>query len=197
MIVEGEFRFQGPRAVVWDLLQDPTVLVKALPGARTLDRTGDDRFQGVMAVSLGPVSAGEFTVSVALSEKQPPATFSMEIEGKSSVGFARGNARVALSEAEGGATLMRYRADLQIGGKIAGVGQRVIDSAARLMTRQGLEALNQELVSRLAAGAGVAVEQASQPRAATGGTSRIRPAHWVAGVLLLLVAMFFTCGVMP
>ncbi len=194
MIIEGEFRFQGPRHLVWDLLQDPAVLVKALPGARELDRAGDDRFQGVMDVAVGPVNAGRFTVSVALSEKQPPATFATAVEATSSIGFARGHARVELSEAEGGATLMRYRADLQIGGKIAGVGQRVMDSAARLMTRQGLEALNRELVSRLAAGT-AAAGQASQAPGAAGVASRIRPLHWVAGVLLLLAAMFFTCGV--
>lgn len=191
MIVEGEFTFQGPRETVWDLLHDPAVLAKALPGARELIRAGDDKFQGVMVVGVGPVTAGEFSVTVALADQTRPERFSMQVEGKGAIGFARGSARVELTDppgagaGAGGGTLMRYRADLQIGGKIAGVGQRVIDSAARTITRQGLEALNREMESRLV-GSGAA---------ANVGPRRVRVGHWVAGALVLLAALLFTCGV--
>lgn len=189
MIVEGEFTFQGPRETVWDLLHDPAVLAKVLPGARQLLRTGEDKFQGVMVVGVGPVTAGEFSVMVALGDQTRPERFSMQVEGKGAIGFARGSARVELTDppgaGAGGGTLMRYRADLQIGGKIAGVGQRVIDSAARTITRQGLEALNREMESRLV-GSGAA---------ANVGPRRVRVGHWVAGALALLAALLFTCGV--
>ena len=185
MIVEGEFTFQGPRETVWDLLHDPAVLAKALPGARELLRTGEDKFQGVMVVGVGPVTAGEFSVTVALGDQTRPERFSMQVEGKGAIGFARGSARVELGEPPEGGTQMRYRADLQIGGKIAGVGQRVIDSAARTITRQGLEALNREMESRLV-GSGAA---------ANVGPRRVRVGHWVAGALVLLAALLFTCGV--
>jgi hypothetical protein len=192
MIIEGEFTFQGPRETVWELLQDPAVLVKALPGARELTRAAEDHFEGVMNVGVGPVTAGEFAVTVTLSDKNRPAGFSMRVEGKGAVGFARGNARVELVEPDGGGTVMRYRADLQIGGKIAGVGQRVIDSAARVMTRQGLEALNRELMSRLAVGTEAAAAAARPGMRVAAG---LRPVHWIAAALVLLAAVLFTCGI--
>jgi uncharacterized protein len=152
MIVAGRFEFAGPRATVWELLQDPAVLVKALPGARTLERHGTDRFDGIMRVGVGPVTAAEFTVTVTLTDKVAPERFAMQVEGKGTLGFTRGTAEVELAEQPAGGTTMNYHADVQIGGKIAGVGQRLLDQAAKLMTRQGLEAVNRELRARLARG---------------------------------------------
>jgi carbon monoxide dehydrogenase subunit G len=161
MIVEGTYEFPAPRATVYDLLQDPQVLVKALPGARTLTQTGDGRYEGVMSVGVGPVSAAAFDVRVELLDRVPPERFSMRIDGKGPIGFTRGSADVTLSETNG-TTTMQYRADLQVGGRIAGVGQRLLDSTSRMMTRQALEALNRELQSRFApqvADAAVAVQE--------------------------------------
>ena len=150
MIVEGTYTFTAPRQVVWDLLQDPEVLAKALPGARRLEKVDEDRFEGEMQVGVGPVSAAAFKMSVELSDKVVPEGFSMTVDSKGTIGFTRGTARVELAEHEDG-TLMTYRADLKVGGKIAGVGQRVLDSASRTMTRQGLDALNREVLTRLGA----------------------------------------------
>lgn len=152
MIVEGTFTFQGPRETVWELLQNPDVLVKALPGARRLVRAGEDRFEGVMQVGVGPVTAAEFTVAVTLKDKVPPQHYAMEVDSKGTLGFTRGSARVELEVLADGGTLMKYTAELQVGGKIAAVGQRLLDQVAKLMTRQGLEALNKELRARLAEG---------------------------------------------
>ena len=152
MIVEGTFTFQGPRETVWELLQNPDVLVKSLPGAKRLVRAGEDRFEGVMQVGVGPVTAAEFTVAVTLKDKVPPQHYAMEVDSKGTLGFTRGSARVELEVLADGGTLMKYTAELQVGGKIAAVGQRLLDQVAKLMTRQGLEALNQELRARLAEG---------------------------------------------
>jgi carbon monoxide dehydrogenase subunit G len=148
VIVEGTYTFAGPRDLVWELLQDPAVLSKALPGTRRLERVSEDRFEGEMNVGVGPVTAGAFAVSVTLSDKVPPERFTMQVEGKGGIGFTRGSASVELTEQDG-ATVMTYRADMKVGGKIAGVGQRLLDSAARTMTKQGLDAMNRELQSRL------------------------------------------------
>jgi carbon monoxide dehydrogenase subunit G len=152
MIVEGTYAFAAPRAAVWRLLLDPTVLVKALPGAKRLERAGDDRFEGVMQVGVGPVTAAEFAVTIALTDTVEPERYAMDVDGRGSLGFTRGRASVELTVTPDGGTAMRYRAELEVGGKIAAVGQRLLDSAAKLMTRQGLEALNKELRARLAAG---------------------------------------------
>lgn len=152
MIVSGEFTFQGPRETVWGLLQDPDVLAKTLPGAKELREVGEDQYEGVMQVALGPITAARFTVKVALKDKVPPERYTMEIDGRGPVGYTRGRAQVELAAEAAATTLMTYTADLQIGGKVAAVGQRLLDSVSKMMTRKGLEALNDELKKRLSAG---------------------------------------------
>ena len=149
MILTGTFTFNGPRTAVWDLLQDPAVLAKALPGTKTLTKTGEDRYQGVMKVSVGPMTAAEFAVNVELTEKVAPEKFSMHIDGKGAVGFTKGTATIALQEEPGPVTVMQYSSDVQVGGKIAAVGQRLLESVGKMMTKQALESLNKELRSRL------------------------------------------------
>ena len=148
VVLEGSFVFTGPRAAVWDLLQDPAVLGKALPGAMRLERTGDGNYDGLMKVGIGPVTAAEFSVRVTLRDRKAPASYGMIVEGKGSFGFTRGTAQVTLADHRSG-TEMSYRAEVQVGGTIAGVGQRLLDSVARRMTKQGLEALNKALSARL------------------------------------------------
>ena len=149
MILNGTFTFNGPRQKVWDLLQDPDVLAKALPGTERLTLSGPDRYEGVMKVSVGPMTAAKFDVTVTLGDKQPPGRFTMQIDGKGAVGFARGTASVALQDQADGGTAMEYTSDVQIGGRIASVGQRLIESVSRMMMRQALESLDRELRSRI------------------------------------------------
>lgn len=150
MKLVGTFEFRGPRALVWDLLQDPDVLVTAMPGAQRLVRVAEDRYEGVMKVGLGPMTAAEFALTVALVDKVAPERFTMTIDSKGTLGFARGTALVELDDVEGQRTGMRYTSEMQIGGRIASVGQRLVETAARSMTNKGLEALQRALDERLA-----------------------------------------------
>jgi carbon monoxide dehydrogenase subunit G len=154
MNLNGSFTFNGPRAAVWDLLQDPAVLAKTLPGTERLTLAGPDRYEGVMKVSVGPVTAASFSVAITLADKVAPERFTMQIDGRGGVGFTRGSASVALEDDPGGGTLMRYSSDVQVGGKIAAVGQRLLDSVAKMMMRQALDALDRELRARLQAESG-------------------------------------------
>ena len=149
MILSGDFTFNGPRAKVWEILQDPAVLAKALPGTRSLTRVAQDRYEGIMKVSVGPMSAAEFAVNVELKDKVEPQTFTMHIDGKGGMGFTKGTATIELDEQPGPLTLMRYTSDVQIGGRIAAVGQRLLESVSKMMTKQALESLNRELQARL------------------------------------------------
>jgi carbon monoxide dehydrogenase subunit G len=151
MIVEGTHTFPGPREVLWTLLLDPDVLGKTMPGAVTMRRVSDDRYEGKMGVGIGPITAAEFDVTITMSDKVEPEHYAMQIDGKGRFGFTRGNAAVTLTP-DGGSTVMHYQADLMVGGKIAAVGQRLIDSVSKLMLRQGLEAMTRELERRLADG---------------------------------------------
>jgi carbon monoxide dehydrogenase subunit G len=149
MNLNGTFTFNGPRDVVWELLQDPVVLAKVLPGTERLTQTGDDKYEGVMKVSIGPMTAAVFTATVTLQDKVAPEHYTMLIDAKGNVGFARGSAAVKLTEQSDGATLMEYTSDMHVGGRIASVGQRLLDSVAKMMMRQALDALNKELRARL------------------------------------------------
>jgi carbon monoxide dehydrogenase subunit G len=155
MIVDGEFTFRAPRNRVWVLLQDPDVLVKAMPGAQRLIATGDGTYEGTIRIGVGPVTAAQWTLTVALHDREEPARYLMKVDSKGPLGFTRGSAQVELVEVEQ-STTMRYRADLQIGGKVAGIGQRLLDQVAKLMTRQGLEALSREMELRIGASVGTA-----------------------------------------
>jgi hypothetical protein len=152
MIVEGVHVFPGPREVVWNLLLDPDVLAKTMPGSAKITRTGPDRYEGTMAMGIGPISAASFDVAIVVTDQLEPERYTMQIDGRGGFGFTRGIASVSLA-AEGASTRMLYQADLQVGGKIAAVGQRLLDSVSKLLLRQGLEAMTRELERRLAGGA--------------------------------------------
>lgn len=148
MIVDGTYPLPGTPERIWDLLMDPDVLAKAMPGTRSLTRIAPDRYEGKMAVGVGPITAAEFDLVITLSDLIRPLSYTMTIDGKGRFGFTRGSARVELAP-DGDQTEMRYRADLQVGGKIAGLGQRLLDSVSKMLMRQGLEALQRELSTRL------------------------------------------------
>jgi carbon monoxide dehydrogenase subunit G len=153
MTLAGQFTFAGPRETVWTLVHDPAVLAKTLPGTKSLVLTSPDRYEGTMKVSVGPLTAAEFTVVVTLSEQVEPSHFVMQIDGRGAIGYVRGSAAVDLADADAGSTAMTYSSDVQIGGRIAAVGQRLVDSVARMMIRQALGALDAEVKARVQADA--------------------------------------------
>ena len=152
MILSGTYEFRAPRQRVWELLQDPEVLAKALPGTERLVLSAEDKFDGVMKVSIGPVTAAKFDVSVTLTEKDPPRRFVMQIDGKGGVGYTRGTATIELDEKSAAETVLRYDSNIQVGGKIAAVGQRLLEQVGRMMSKQALEALEREMNARLDSG---------------------------------------------
>jgi carbon monoxide dehydrogenase subunit G len=149
VILNGRYSFNGPQARVWALLQDPQVLAKALPGTERLALTAEDRYDGVMKVSVGPVTAAKFDVKVTLTEKDPPRRFVMLIDGKGSVGYTRGTATIELQDQSATSTVLEYDANIQVGGKIAAVGQRLLEQVGKMMSKQALDALDRELRARL------------------------------------------------
>jgi len=151
MIVKGEHGFSGRPELVWELLLDPEVIAKAMPGTRELTLTAPNRYEGRMVVTIGPVTAAEFALVILLEELAPPRRFVMQVDGNGRFGFTRGTARVELAPDDGG-TRMLYEADLHVGGKIAAVGQRLLDVVSRTLLRAGLAALGKELEHRLGDG---------------------------------------------
>jgi carbon monoxide dehydrogenase subunit G len=146
--LSGSFDFGAPVEKVYEALLDPTILGSVMPGSQRLELVARDRYRGVMKVGLGPVSAAEFTLSVAVHEPVPNEGFGMAVDATGKLGFVTGWAKVRLAPGADGGTTMRYEAHLHVGGTIAAVGQRLLDSAGRVMSSQGLKALDWQLKRR-------------------------------------------------
>jgi uncharacterized protein len=131
MTMNGEVQLAAPRGAVWEKLNDPAVLKVCIPGCEEFERTEDNNgFRAVAKMKVGPVSA-RFKGKVMLSDLDPPNGYKISGEGEGGVaGFAKGGATVALAEKDGG-TLLSYNVEAQIGGKLAQLGQRLINGTAK------------------------------------------------------------------
>ena len=130
MDINGEFRVPVPRERVWEALNDPEVLKECIPGCESIERQSEREFLAVIRSRIGPVSA-RFDSRIELSNLVPPASYTLSGAGKGgAAGFGKGTADVKL-EAQGDETLLRYEAELQVGGKLAQIGSRLVAAAAR------------------------------------------------------------------
>ncbi len=135
MTMTGEVTLPADRSRVWAMLNDPMVLRSCIPGCQSLDKTGEASFAAVAKVKIGPVGA-TFKGKVELSDIVAAEGYMIRGEGEGGVaGFAKGGARVALADAEGG-TLLKYDVEANVGGKIAQLGSRLIDGVAKKMADQ-------------------------------------------------------------
>ena len=130
MTMTGEVQLAAPRDVVWTKLNDVDTLKACIPGCEELNKTSDTEFQAIAVTKIGPVKA-RFKGKVHLTDLDPPNGYRISGEGDGGVaGFAKGGATVSLSEKDGG-TLLTYNVEAQIGGKLAQLGQRLINGAAK------------------------------------------------------------------
>jgi carbon monoxide dehydrogenase subunit G len=131
MDVSSSYKFQAPVQDVWNLLVDPAVIARCLPGCDRLEPTGEDRYRAVLTLSVAAIS-GQYTGTVALVDKHPPHSYRLLVDGTGKAGFVKGEATVDLAETEG-ATTVSVRGQGQVGGVIARVGQRLLASVANMM----------------------------------------------------------------
>ena len=135
MVMNGEVQLAAPRALVWEKLNDAEALKASIPGCETFEKLSDTEFQAIATNKIGPVKA-RFKGKVRLSDLDPPNGYKISGEGDGGVaGFAKGGATVALSEKDGG-TLLSYNVEAQIGGKLAQLGQRLVNGAAKKLADQ-------------------------------------------------------------
>lgn len=136
MDMSGERRIPAARTRVWDALNDPEMLRAAIPGCESVTRTADDAFEAKLALKIGPMAA-KFGAKVKLENIVAPASYTISGEGNGgAMGFAKGGADVALEELGPEETLLRYTVKAQVGGKMAQLGARLIDSTAKQMSDQ-------------------------------------------------------------
>lgn len=149
MKIEGEYTLDGPRDVVWPTLLDPVVLASVLPGCEKLELVGENEYDGALRIKVGPVQ-GEFQGRVKLEDIRPPEAYTMQVDGRGAPGFVKATGHLALAEA-GEQTRLTYNADAQVGGRLASVGQRLVESSAKAIIKQSLDGLNAAVQARTAA----------------------------------------------
>ncbi len=189
MDILGEYRINASRQEVWEALNDPEMLRKCIPGCEQLNRDGDGPLNATINAKVGPVSA-RFKTVLTLENINAPESYTLVGEGKGgAAGFGKGSADVTLAES-GALTLLAYNAKFKVGGKLAQVGSRLVQGAARKTADQFFLNFAQQL-----GGASGATPQAAEPGAAAGGVGPAgravaRARHswlWVLVVLVVLL----------
>jgi carbon monoxide dehydrogenase subunit G len=149
MKVSGSYPVAASQKRAYALLQDPAILTKCMPGCEGLDRVAENEYAMRMKMVLASIS-GQFTGKVKITEANPPTSFRLLVEGSGKIGFMKGEGLLTLSPA-GAGTSVQFDGDVQVGGTIAAVGQRLLDTTARMLIKKFFD--------RLAVEAGTAEEK--------------------------------------
>lgn len=178
----------------WEALNDPQFLKDCITGCESIELVEENDYKVVMAAKVGPVSA-RFNGRMRLEDLNPPKSYSIKFEGQGGVaGFAKGSARVELVP-EGATTLMTYNVSAQVGGKLAQIGSRLIDAAARKVADDFFAAFNAKIASQQSSAAGESAD-AVKPVATDAGTQSYK--RWalaaIAAVVAAGIAWFTTRG---
>ena len=187
MEITGEYRISASRVQVWEALNDPDVLRACIPGLENLDKKSDTEFAAVVTTRVGPVKV-RFEGSVTLSDLDPPHGYQIVGEGQGGVaGFAKGTCQVSLGE-EGEETLLRYRADAQVGGKLAQIGSRMISGVAKKTANDFFSAFAKQMAISTDSGTSSVKEaKLAHPTVLDTTTNRpaIAPAYWIGGLIII------------
>ena len=207
MDLTGEYRIPAPREDVWKALNDPNVLQPCIPGCESVEKLSDTEFTAKVVLKIGPMTA-KFAGKGILSDLDPPKGYTITGEGQGGVaGFGKGRAHVTL-DVDGNVTVMRYKAEAQVGGKMAQLGARLIDSPATQLAAEFFGRFAAAVTPKEAATA-AAAEPLPSPeevpeagggapltplRSAAGGQTadtsgpRLKPTVWIP-VLIAVVAV--------
>ncbi|MFK7962689.1 MAG: CoxG family protein [Burkholderiaceae bacterium] len=146
MQLTGERVIPAPIEKTWAALNDPEILKASIKGCESLEKTGDDEFMAALKIKIGPVNA-RFKGKLNLENVQPPNSYTIRFEGQGGVaGFGKGSADVSL-ESQGDTTLLKYESNAQVGGKIAQIGSRLVDSAASKIAQEFFAEFEQQIGS--------------------------------------------------
>ena len=145
MKISGAYTVAAPREKVYSLLQDPDVLAKCMPGTDHLEKVGEDEYVMKMKMAIARFS-GLFTGKVKITDPSPPETFKLLVEGSGKVGFLKGQGLLNLVP-QAGSTEIKYEGDVQVGGTIAAVGQRLLDTTSRMIIKKFFEKFSEVAAS--------------------------------------------------
>lgn len=148
MDMSGKIVLDAPKEHVWDALNDPEILKACIPGCESLEKTSDDGFSATAVLKVGPIKA-RFHGKVRLLDIVAPSSYTITGEGQGGVaGFAAGSAKVALEEIDPRTTELSYYTEARVGGKIAQLGARLIDSTAKKLAAQFFEQFGAQVSNR-------------------------------------------------
>lgn len=142
MKIGGTHELRARRERVYQVLTDPEVLKRCIPGCERLEKTGEDAYSATLRAGVGSIK-GVFTGNVRLEDLRPPEHYRLVVDGKGQPGFLKGSGDLDLEE-QGDVTIIKYAGDVQVGGTIASVGQRMIQGAAKMMASQFFTAIEAE-----------------------------------------------------
>jgi uncharacterized protein len=140
MKISGSSKLAVPPDRAYQMMQDPEVLARAIPGCESLEKIGPDEYRMKMKMAMASIS-GAFEGKVQITDQQPPASFKLIVEGSGKIGFMKGEGLLKLAPS-GDGTEVSYEGDVQVGGTIAAVGQRLIDATARMMIKRFFDKLS-------------------------------------------------------
>lgn len=140
MKLSGTHTFNAPRERVWSVLHDIQALKTLIPGVESMEEIEPDTYKGVARIGVANIK-GEYTGTVKLSDINPPESYTITGQGKGKPGHVKGTGALRLTEDAPGVTTLHYNGDLQVGGMIASVGQRLIEGATKMLINQGLKEL--------------------------------------------------------
>jgi uncharacterized protein len=200
MDLTGEYRIPAPRETVWAALNNPDILKACIPGCEELNKTSDTELVAKVVAKIGPVKAA-FGGKVTLSDLDPPNGYTITGEGQGgAAGFAKGGAKVRLEPADGGAaTVLRYAADAQIGGKLAQIGSRLVEGTAKKLADEFFAAFAAQAAAAAPAAptpAAAAEQPATSqpvsqqaPTVASATSSGLSPVLWIIGLVVIVAAI--------
>ncbi len=145
--LDGKTEYGAQRELLWEMILDPDVLARIVPGCKKLEIVNENEYQGQMRIKVGPMD-GVFQGTVALSELNAPHSFHLVMNGRGPSGIVEGEGDVYLQDAENG-TEFSYTGQGQVSGRMASVGQRVMTSSARAVVKQSLENLDKQVQARI------------------------------------------------
>jgi len=143
MQINGSYVFAAPAATVWELLMNTEAIASCVPGCQELTPLGDDRYRAKLSVAIAAVT-GSYDATIALEDKAPPHGYTLRVEGQGRPGFVKGTSRVQLAE-EGGSTRVNVTSDVQVGGAVARVGQRLLEGVGQMMMNKFFACLGSRL----------------------------------------------------
>src|SRR5215475_5541384 len=147
MKIEGSHTIKAPRELLYRLMIDPEILLRCVPGCQSLEAAGDDSYKRTLKAGVGSIK-GVFTGSIKVEEMREPEHDKMIVDAKGPAGFLKGEGLIDLTE-QVEETLVNYAGETSVGGTIAGVGQRMVQSTAKMMAGQFFAAIEAEAAAIL------------------------------------------------